>query len=158
VKELLVVAILVGQSIVPQLTFSVPHDVDCQHQLVQNPAILSSYREAFGQDVQLYCQRAPEIDEAISARITGYYAEPGSRGATGKLIRPGGTAAVSRNCIAFLGSRIYVEGWGIFLVEDLTARSIGERFGVCSVDLARETPEEAAAVGNDMRTVVRVDR
>jgi 3D (Asp-Asp-Asp) domain-containing protein len=159
-KELLVIAVLMGNHFVDRLMYPVPHDVDCASQLANNPAIMRAYQEALAVEgeITLYCREAQEIANTVTARITGYYAEPGAKGATGKIVRPGGTAAVSRNCIGLLGSRVYIEGHGVYDIEDLTAESIGQRFAdVCTVDLARATKDAAAAVGNEIKTVVKVE-
>lgn len=97
-------------------------------------------------------------EKVIEARITGYYAEPEAKGALGTPVRSGGTAAVSRNCPQLLGEKIYIDQHGVWEVNDLTAEWVGIKFGICTVDLAKPSVAEAQAVGNEIRTVVRISR
>ena len=98
----------------------------------------------------------PESPKVIQARITGYYAEPSVKSATGEKIRPGATAAVSRNCIFLLGEKVYVDQHGVFEVNDLTAAWVGEQFEICTVDLAQACPATARGIGNKIMTVVKI--
>lgn len=89
-------------------------------------------------------------------RVTGYYAPPGAVGALTEPVRPGGTAAVSPKCIGLLGEKVYVKGNGVFEVNDLTADWLDERHSMCTLDIAAPSVEQAKAIGNETKTVVRI--
>lgn len=75
-------------------------------------------------------------------RITGYV--PSSpKTAIGKKPRPGRTAAISRNCLSFLGYRVYVEGMGTYYVEDVTANWVDDKFDMCTLDIAVDNKSQA---------------
>lgn len=89
-------------------------------------------------------------------RITGYCVKEGDRGALCEPVRPGKHAAVSPGCIELLGERVYVKGFGVFVVNDLTADWLDTKFNVCTLDIARGTVQEAQAVGSNISIVVRI--
>lgn len=151
-KSLLIVAALVGSNFQPVQSFLVE---SCE-ETKNIPVVVESYKDAFGPDTILYCKDESRR-EIMMARVTGYAAEPGKKGAIGKSIVPGGTAAVSRNCAHLLGKKIYVDQHGVYEVNDLTAKWIQEKFQVCTVDLARASEEEAQKVGNKQRKIVVLD-
>lgn len=75
-------------------------------------------------------------------RITGYV--PSSpKTAIGKKPRPGRTAAISRNCLSFLGYRVYVEGMGTYYVEDITANWVDDKYDMCTLDIAVNNESQA---------------
>lgn len=148
-NEIMIIAALIGNSYQPVHTFKVEHCLDA----INHPAIVSSYKEIYGPDTIFYCNSEPKKKEVLQARITGYYADPNKKSALGSNIRPGGTAAVSRNCSHLLGKKVYIDQHGLYDVNDLTAEWIGNKFDGCTVDLARATEEEASKVGNATKQV-----
>lgn len=91
---------------------------------------------------------------SFKARVTGYEVKPGQKGALGKPVISGRTAAVSRNCKHLLGHKIYVDQLGVFEVTDLTAEWVGNTYNeVCTIDIARPSREQAQKVGNELRQV-----
>lgn len=151
-KSVLVIATLIGGSFQPVQSFLVE---SCE-QTKDLPVVVESYKDAFGPETILYCKDESRR-EMLMARVTGYVAEPGKKGAIGKNIVPGGTAAVSRNCAHLLGKKIYVDQHGVYEVNDLTAKWIQDKFNGCTVDLARASEEDAQKVGNHQRKVVVLD-
>ena len=89
-------------------------------------------------------------------RITGYL-PTGNKTALGEDVIVGRTAAVSRDCIEFLGSDVYVLGHGVFRVNDLTNARLDEEFGMCTLDIAVPTKEDVYRIGNNTSTVVRIN-
>ncbi len=89
-------------------------------------------------------------------RVTGY-TPTGNKTALGEDVIIGRTAAISRNCIEFLGSDVYVLGHGVFRVNDLTNARLDEEFGMCTLDIAVSTKEDAYRIGNNISTVVRIN-
>jgi len=63
--------------------------------------------------------------------------------------KPGWTAAVSRDMVHLLGKKIYVEGLGVRVVNDIMAED-----KKMAVDLCVGTVKEAAKVGTSERKVV----
>lgn len=93
----------------------------------------------------------------FKARVTGYTAKPGQKGALGKPIVSGRTAAVSRNCTQLLGHKVYIDQLGVFEVTDLTAEWVGNRFNdVCTIDIARPNEEMAQRIGNELRHTTKL--
>lgn len=90
-------------------------------------------------------------------RITAYI-PANTVGALGTKIRTGGTAAVSRNCMDILGEKVYVEGYGVREVNDLTAAWLDDKFGICTLDLAVPNMEVAKKIGCRTKRVVRLTR
>lgn len=89
-------------------------------------------------------------------RITGYV--PNSRnGAINKKIVVGRTAAVSRKCAYMLNEDVYVEGHGVWHVNDLTAKWLDTKHNVCTLDLAVPTESHARKIGNKHKQVVRLN-
>ena len=89
-------------------------------------------------------------------RITGYL-PTGNKTALMKDVKTGWTAAVSPNCIHFLGSKVYVEGYGVRYVNDLTHPRLDDEFGMCTLDLAVPTKEDVYRIGNNTGIVVKID-
>lgn len=142
-KSLLIVAMLIGYEYQPVTSFL----IDACEETKEQEVVVNSYKDAFGEDIILYCKDESR-KELMEARITGYCTEPGKKGAIGKAIIPGGTAAVSRNCSYLLGKKVYIDQHGIYEVNDLTARWIQDKFEGCTIDLARASESEAQKVGN----------
>lgn len=88
-------------------------------------------------------------------RVTGYSAT-GHKSAIGQKVIPGKTAAVSRNCAYMLNEDVYVEGHGVWHINDLTAAWVGNKFKICTIDLAMPNETMAKKVGNKRKNVVRL--
>lgn len=86
-------------------------------------------------------------------RITGYISKPNAKTALGEKVQSGYTCAVSPDCIFLLGKKIYVKGYGIRRVNDLTADWLDDKFGMCTIDLAT-TKEGLKNIGCTTRDVV----
>ena len=89
-------------------------------------------------------------------RVTGY-TPTGKKTALGEKAVAGYTAAISPNCAdSFLGSKVYVQGLGVRYVNDLTATWVGEKYDMCTLDVAVSNNQEATRVGNEIKQVVRI--
>ena len=89
-------------------------------------------------------------------RVTGY-TPTGNKTALGENVVVGYTAAISPNCAdSFLGSKVYVQGLGVRYVNDLTATWVGEKYDMCTLDVAVPNNQEALRVGNEIKRVVRI--
>ena len=89
-------------------------------------------------------------------RVTGY-TPTGDKTALGEKVVVGYTAAISPNCAdSFLGSKVYVQGLGVRYVNDLTATWVGEKYDMCTLDVAVSNNQEALRVGNEIKRVVRI--
>ena len=89
-------------------------------------------------------------------RVTGY-TPTGNKTALGEDVVVGYTAAISPNCAnSFLGSKVYVQGLGVRYVNDLTATWVGEKYDMCTLDIAVPNNQEALRVGNEIKRVVRI--
>lgn len=89
-------------------------------------------------------------------RVTGY-TPTGSKTALGENVVVGYTAAISPNCAdSFLGSKVYIQGLGVRYVNDLTAAWVGEKYDMCTLDIAVPNNQEALKVGNEIKRVVRI--
>ena len=89
-------------------------------------------------------------------RVTGY-TPTGKKTALGEKVVVGYTAAISPNCAdSFLGSKVYVQGLGVRYVNDLTATWVGEKYDMCTLDVAVSNNQEATRVGNEIKRVVRI--
>ena len=89
-------------------------------------------------------------------RVTGYI-PTGNKTALGENVVVGYTAAISPNCAdSFLGSKVYVQGLGVRYVNDLTATWVGEKYDMCTLDIAVPNNQEALRVGNEIKRVVRI--
>lgn len=97
----------------------------------------------------------PHITKQREMRVTGYI-PTGNKTALGENVIVGRTAAVSRNCLDLLGEKVYIEGYGIRYVNDLTAEWVGEKFKICTIDLAVPTVEHAMEIGNEVREVIHI--
>jgi 3D (Asp-Asp-Asp) domain-containing protein len=108
-------------------------------------------------DVLIECPEPPkpQIIKQRDMRVTGYV-PTGNKTALGENVVVGKTAAVSRNCMDLLGEKVYIEGYGIRYVNDLTAKWVGEEFSICTIDLAVPTVKHAMQVGNETRKVIHI--
>lgn len=97
----------------------------------------------------------PQITKQRDMRVTGYV-PTGNKTALGENVVVGRTAAVSRNCMDLLGEKVYIEGHGIRYVNDLTAQWVGEKFDICTIDLAVPTEKHAMQIGNEVREVIHI--
>lgn len=97
----------------------------------------------------------PQIIKQRNMRVTGY-TPTGNKTALGEDVVVGRTAAVSRNCMDLLGEKVYIEGHGIRYVNDLTADWVGEKFNICTIDLAVPTEKHAMQIGNEVREVIHI--
>lgn len=89
-------------------------------------------------------------------RVTGYK-PTGNKTALGEDVVVGYTAAISPNCAgSFLGSKVYIQGLGVRYVNDLTATWVGEKYDMCTLDVAVPNNQEALRVGNKIKRVVRI--
>ena len=89
-------------------------------------------------------------------RVTGY-TPTGNKTALGEDVVVGYTAAISPNCAdSFLGSKVYIQGLGVRYINDLTATWVGEKYGMCTLDVAVPNNQEALRVGNEIKRVVRI--
>jgi 3D (Asp-Asp-Asp) domain-containing protein len=89
-------------------------------------------------------------------RVTGY-TPTGNKTTLGEKVVVGYTAAISPNCAdSFLGSKVYVQGLGVRYVNDLTATWVGEKYDMCTLDVAVPNNQEALRVGNEIKRVVRI--
>ncbi len=89
-------------------------------------------------------------------RVTGY-TPTGDKTALGEKVVVGYTAAISPNCAdSFLGSKVYVQGLGVRYVNDLTATWVGEKYDMCTLNVAVPNNQEALRVGNEIKRVVRI--
>ena len=89
-------------------------------------------------------------------RVTGYTPTE-KKTALGEKVVVGYTAAISPNCAdSFLGSKVYVQGLGVRYVNDLTAAWVGEKYDMCTLDVAVSNNQEATRVGNEIKQVVRI--
>ena len=88
-------------------------------------------------------------------RLTGYI-PTGNKTALEEDTIPGYTAAVSRNAMYLLGEHIYIEGYGTFYVNDLTAKHISDKFDKPTIDICVGTKQEALAITNNSVKVIRI--
>ena len=89
-------------------------------------------------------------------RVTGYTPTE-NKTALGEKVVVGYTAAISPNCAdSFLGSKVYVQGLGVRYVNDLTATWVGEKYDMCTLDIAVPNNQEALRIGNEIKRVVRI--
>lgn len=97
------------------------------------------------------------IDETklTEMRITAYI-PTGNKTALGEEMIPGRTAAVSPACSYLLGEKVYIRGYGIRYVNDVTAEWLDDEFDMCTLDLAVPNEKEAMKVGNNIGTVVKL--
>lgn len=92
-------------------------------------------------------------NKVYKVRVTAYISD-GRKSALNDTVQSGKTAAVSPACINMLGEKVYIEGHGIRYINDLTAKSLDDRFGICTVDLAVGSKTEMSRIGSNIRTVV----
>ena len=90
-------------------------------------------------------------------RVTGYI-PTGNKTALGQNVIVGRTAAISPKCLDLLGSEVYIKGYGIRYINDITSDSVDEQNNLCTIDLAVPTKEHAMKIGNDSSRLVRIDR
>ena len=98
----------------------------------------------------------PPQKKVYEMRVTGYHVKADERGVLAEIIQPGRHASVSPGCIELLGEKVYVRGYGVFRVNDLTHNRLDDQFGICTMDLATRTKAEAQAIGNKVSQVVRI--
>jgi 3D (Asp-Asp-Asp) domain-containing protein len=114
---------------------------------------------ALQDSVDMIIVEEPEPESQIikqrDMRVTGYV-PTGKKTALGENVVVGRTAAVSRNCMDLLGEKVYIEGHGIRYINDLTAQWVGEKFNICTIDLAVPTEKHAMQVGNEVREVIHI--
>ena len=90
-------------------------------------------------------------------RVTGYI-PTGNKTALGQNVIVGRTAAISPKCLDLLGSEVYIKGYGIRYINDITSDSVDKQNNLCTIDLAVPTKEHATKVGNSTSRLVRIDR
>ena len=106
--------------------------------------------------VELYQYTTVADTKTREMRVTGY-TPTGNKTALGENVVVGYTAAISPNCAdSFLGSKVYVQGLGVRYVNDLTATWVGEKYDMCTLDIAVPNNQEALRIGNEIKRVVRI--
>ena len=106
--------------------------------------------------IELHQYTTVADDKTREMRVTGY-TPTGNKTALGEKVVVGYTAAISPNCAdSFLGSKVYVQGLGVRYVNDLTATWVGEKYDMCTLDVAVPNNQEALRVGNEIKRVVRI--
>ena len=106
--------------------------------------------------IELHQYTTVADDKTREMRVTGY-TPTGSKTALGENVVVGYTAAISPNCAdSFLGKKVYVQGLGVRYVNDLTATWVGEKYDMCTLDIAVPNNQEALRVGNEIKRVVRI--
>ena len=96
-----------------------------------------------------------DTTKVTDMRITAYI-PTGNKTALGEEMIPGRTAAVSPACSYLLGEKVYIRGYGIRYVNDVTAEWLDDEFDMCTLDLAVPNEKEAMKVGNNIGTVVKL--
>lgn len=100
---------------------------------------------------------APDESHQIHhVRISGYTPD-NKKTAIGDTVKTGYSCAVSPKCLFMLGKKIYVEGYGVRYVNDLTAAWLDDKFEYCTIDLAVPTKEHAKKIGNTRSRVVIIE-
>ena len=94
-------------------------------------------------------------NKVTEMRLSGY-TYTGNKTAIMENFISGWTAAVSPKCIYLLGEKVYVRGYGIRYINDLTASWVDDKFDHCTLDLAVPNREAALALDNKIVTVVRL--
>ena len=94
-------------------------------------------------------------NKVYKMRVTGYLTS-NVKSCIGEKIVSGGTAAVSPNCIELLGETVYIKGYGIRKVNDLTADWLDDKFNICTLDLAVSSKEELSKIDSKIKTVVKI--
>jgi hypothetical protein len=105
--------------------------------------------------IDSYSYAVPE-PKVRHMRVTGYIPANNSKGALGEHVVIGKTAAVSRKCMDLLGDTVYIEGHGVWKINDLTAKWLDDKHKVCTIDLAVPNKTEARKIGNNIHKVVRI--
>jgi 3D (Asp-Asp-Asp) domain-containing protein len=98
---------------------------------------------------------AGDDTKVTTMRVTAYI-PTGRKTALMEDVQVGYTAAVSPECIYLLGSTIYVRGYGIRYINDLTSDRLDKEHDMCTLDLAVPNTHEAKKVGNKTHNVVRI--
>lgn len=88
-------------------------------------------------------------------RVTGYL-PTGNKTALMENVKVGYTAAVSPACIDMLGSKVFIKGYGVRYINDLTADWLDEKYALCTIDLAVPSETEALKIGNSSSVVIRI--
>lgn len=96
-------------------------------------------------------------NKVYKMRVTAYHNHNGKKSALNEPVQSGRTAAVSPACIDLLGEKVYIEGHGIRYVNDLAAKWLDDKFGVCTIDLAVGSKENTHKIGGHIRTVVKLN-
>ena len=106
--------------------------------------------------VELHQYTTVADDKTREMRVTGY-TPTGNKTALGEKVVPGRTAAISPNCAdIFLGEKVFIHGLGIRHINDLTATWVGEKYDMCTLDIAVSSNQEATKIGNEIKRVVRI--
>ena len=105
-----------------------------------------------------FLYKEPQPRKVYEMRVTGYHVQGKTRGALNEIVVPGRHAAVSPACIELLGEKVYVRGHGVYIVNDLAVSRLDDTFGICTIDLAKGTRQQAKDVGNDVCTIVHIPR
>ena len=96
-----------------------------------------------------------ETSKVITMRITGYI-PTGNKTAIGQKMVVGRTAAVSPACNYLLGEEVYIQGYGVRYVNDITADWLDEKYDICTLDLAVPNKQEAHKI-NSIKKVIRIN-
>ena len=89
-------------------------------------------------------------------RVTGYI-PTGNKTALGQNVIVGRTAAISPKCLDLLGSEVYIKGYGVRYINDITSDSVDEQNNLCTIDLAVPTKKHAMDIGNNTSKLVRIN-
>lgn len=135
------------------LTF-LPKTYDTSVKALKSITELSQKIETLEFDIWIE-EPEPQITKQRDMRVTGYV-PTGNKTALGENVVVGRTAAVSRNCMDLLGEKVYIEGHGVRYVNDLTANWVGEKFNICTIDLAVPSEKHAKQIGNEVREVIHI--
>ena len=96
-------------------------------------------------------------NKVYKMRITAYHNKGDKKSALNERVQAGRTAAVSPACIDLLGEKVYVEGHGIRHVNDLAAKWLDDKFGVCTLDLAISSSNDTHKYHGHIKTVVKLN-
>lgn len=96
-------------------------------------------------------------NKVYKMRITAYHNKGDKKSALNERVQAGRTAAVSPACIDLLGEKVYVEGHGIRHVNDLAAKWLDDKFGVCTLDLAISPSSDTHKYGGHIKTVIKLN-
>ena len=88
-----------------------------------------------------------EIPDIRIVHVTGYL-PTGNKASLGTKAIAGKTAAISHNCIDWLGSDVFILGHGIRYINDLTHKKVSEDSNICIIDIVVPTKEHAYKITN----------